>query len=233
MATEKLLFRKIIKREQTHKPQITPRVVATRGGEGSTTQITSAAHQPASLGTPRANFRLARGPGAAPRNLCLARGADAPSGKSLPRSRGGRPSGESPPRSRAPRPLGRISASLEGRTAPRANLRLTGGPRAPSGESLPRSRAPRPLGRISASLEGLAPPRANLRLARGDDAPSRNSLLRSRPTRARDTCAHSPDQSIKCSDMPRVPGSNANPRHAGPLTPPGNHISAPFHQPSP
>jgi hypothetical protein len=153
--------------------------------------------------------------------------------KSLPRSRGGRPLGQISASLEGWAPLGRISASLEGPAPPRANLRLTRGPRAPSGESPPRSRAPRPLGRISASLEGLAPPLVNLRLARGDDAPSRNSLLRSRPTRARDTRAHSPDQSIKCSDMPRVPGSNANPRHAGPLTPPGNHISAPFRQPSP
>jgi hypothetical protein len=37
------------------------------------------------------------------------------------------PSGESPPRSRDGRPLGRISASLEGRTPPRANLRLARG----------------------------------------------------------------------------------------------------------
>jgi hypothetical protein len=44
--------------------------------------------------------------------------------------------------------------------------------------------------------------------------------------------AHSPDQSIKCSGTPQAPGSKANPRHADPLTPPGNHILALFRQPA-
>jgi hypothetical protein len=116
-------------------------------------QITSAAHRAVSLGAPLANFCLARGPGAVPRNLRLAHGPDAASD-------------ESPPRSRAGRPLGRVSAMLEA-------------------------------------------------------APS------SRPH------THSPDQSIKCSGTTRVPGSKVNPRHAGPLTPLGNHIPALFRQPSP
>jgi hypothetical protein len=116
---------------------------------------------------------------------------------------------------------------------------------APSGKLPPRSRAGRPLGRISASLEGWTPPRANLRLARGLDAPSGESPPRSgagrpsgesppcsRPLRARSPHAHSPDQSIKFSDTTRAPGSKANPRHAGPLTPLGNHIPALFRQPS-
>jgi hypothetical protein len=105
IAGEKPLFRKIIKRKQTRKPQITPRVVAIRCGEGPMAQITSAAHQVASLGTPQVNFRLAREPGTAPRNLHLARGLCAPSG-------------DSPPRSRAPRLLERLSASLEGSAGP-------------------------------------------------------------------------------------------------------------------
>jgi hypothetical protein len=125
---------------QTHKPQITPRIVAAWCGEGPTARITSATHQAANLGPPRANFRLARGPGTAPRNLRLARGLDAPSG-------------ESPPRSRTPR--------------------------------------------------------------------------------AHDPRTHSPDRSIKCTGTTREPGSKANPRHADPLTPPGNHIPALFRQPSP
>jgi hypothetical protein len=113
-ARAKPIFQKIIKCEQTHKPQITPCEVATRGGEGPTAQITSVAHQAASLGTPRANMRLARGPGATQQNLRLTRGADAPSGKSSPHSRGRRP-------------LGQISASLEGMTPPRAILRFARG----------------------------------------------------------------------------------------------------------
>jgi hypothetical protein len=44
---------------------------------------------------------------------------------------------------------------------------------------------------------------------------------------------HSPDRSIKCSDKPRSLRSKANPRYAGPLTPPGNRIPALFHKPSP
>jgi hypothetical protein len=69
-----------------------------------------AAHQATSNGTPQANLRFARGPGATPRNLRLARGLDASSG-------------ESPPRSRARRSLRRIYTSLEGLTPSRANLR--------------------------------------------------------------------------------------------------------------
>jgi hypothetical protein len=94
--------------------------------EEPTTQITSAAHRAASLGTSRANFRLARGPGAVPRNLRLARGPDAPSGEPLPRSRAGRP-------------LGRTFASLEGGTPP-------------SGQSPPRSRPLRARGPRAHSL---------------------------------------------------------------------------------
>jgi hypothetical protein len=73
----------------------------------------------------------------------------------------------------------------------------------------------------------------NLRLARGADAPSGNSPPRSRPPWARDSRAHSPDQSIKCSGTPRAPGSKVNPCHASPLTPPRNRIPALFRQPSP
>jgi hypothetical protein len=131
------------------------------------------------------------------------------------------PSGKLPPRSRAGRPLGRISASLEGWTPPRANLRLARGLDAPSGESPPRSRAGRPLGRISASLEGWMPPRANLRLARG-------LLTLAAPAPA------PPTRELNiCSDTPLVPGSKANPRHADPLTPPRNRILTLFRQPSP
>jgi hypothetical protein len=129
------------------------------------------------------------------------------------------PSSELPSHSRAgchgtSFPLARGPRAPSGEFPPRSRATR------PSGEFLPRSRAMRPLGRISASLEGYAPPRPNLRLARG----------------FRGACnprAHSPDRSIKCSDTPRSPGSKANARHAGPLTPPGNHIPALFHQPSP
>jgi hypothetical protein len=72
--TRKTFFRKIIKRKQTHEPQITPRVVAVQCEEGPTAQTISAAHQAAGLNTPRANFRLARGPGASLRDPRLARG---------------------------------------------------------------------------------------------------------------------------------------------------------------
>jgi hypothetical protein len=41
-----------------------------------------------------------------------------------------------------------------------------------------------------------------------------------------------PDRSIKCSDTSRTPRSKANPSHAGPLTPPGNHIPMLFDQPA-
>jgi hypothetical protein len=122
----------------------------------------------------------------------------------------------------------------------------SGQPRRPSSELPPRSRARRrttrsppclragrPFGRISTSLEGWTPPRANLHLARWLNAPSGESPPRSRSPRARGTRAHSLDQSIKCSGTTLVPGSKANPRHAGPLTPPGNRIPALFRQPSP
>jgi hypothetical protein len=59
------------------------------------------------------------------------------------------------------------------------------------------------LRQYSTSLEGLTPPRAILRLTRG-----RPGLVT--------PCAHSHDQSIKCSGMPRAPGSKANPRHDRP-----------------
>jgi hypothetical protein len=84
-------------------------------------------------------------------------------------------------------------------------LRLARGPGPPSSESTPRSRARRPLGRDSASLEVASDPRRR---------------------------TYSPDQSIKCTGTAWVLGSKANPRHAGPLTPPGNHIPAMFHQPT-
>jgi hypothetical protein len=139
------------------------------------------------------------------------------------------PSGETPLRSRGPVPYHRNSASLEGWTPPRAKLRLTRGLDAPSGETPPRSRAGRPLGRDSASLEGWTPPRVRLRLAQGLCTPSGGSLSRLRLLRVHHSRTHSPDRSIKCSDATRAPGSKANPRHAGPLTPPGNHIPALFH----
>jgi hypothetical protein len=95
----------------------------------------------------------------------------------------------------------------------------------------PRSRAGRPLGRDSASLEGWTPPRARLRLARGLDAPSGGSPPRLRLSRVDRSRTHSPDRSINHSDTMRAPGSKANPRHASPLTPLGNHIPALFRQP--
>jgi hypothetical protein len=122
------------------------------------------------------------------------------------------PSNLSGPSSGQPqRPLRRNSASLEGWPPPRANLRLTRGLAAPSGETPPRSRAGRPLRRISASLEGWPPPRAKLRLAQGLVAPSGESPPCSRLPQARGPCAHSPDQSIKCSDTTRALGSKVNP----------------------
>jgi hypothetical protein len=109
---------------------------------------------------------------------------------------------------------------------PRADLRL--------------ARGLRPLGQISASLEGYPHPRADLRLARGLPAPSGGSPPRSRTIRAlplevlwvRKPRTHSSDRSIKRSDMPQAPESKANPRHDGPLTPPGNHTPTLFRQPS-
>jgi hypothetical protein len=71
------------------------------------------------------------------------------------------------PRSRGSHPLGQISASLEGQSPPRANLRLARGADTPSGESPLRSKAPRPLGRFSASLEGVAPPQTIFCFTRG------------------------------------------------------------------
>jgi hypothetical protein len=96
-------------------------------------------------------------------------------------------------------------------------------------QSLPRSRAWCPLGRISALLEGLTPPRASLRLARGIRTPKRvsASLEAALNPRCR---TNSLDWSIKCSGTSWAPG--ANPRHAGPLTPPGNHIPVLFDQPA-
>jgi hypothetical protein len=116
---------------------------------------------------------------------------------------------------------------LSGELPPRSRARCR------ATKSPPRSRAGRPLGRTSASLEGRTPPRENLRLARGRDTPlgpisaSLEAAPSSRPPRPL------PDQSIKCSGTTRAPGSKVNPCHAGPLTPPGNHISALFRQPSP
>jgi hypothetical protein len=133
-------------------PQTAKRASRSRGPgrRGPTTQITSAAHQAASLDTPRANFRLARGLGVAPRNLRLARGLDAPSG-------------ESPPRSRARRPLGRISSSLEVAPSSRPphplpdhSIKCSGTTRAPGskGESSPR----RPSDTARESYLGVVPP---------------------------------------------------------------------------
>jgi hypothetical protein len=43
---------------------------------------------------------------------------------------------------------------------------------------------------------------------------------------------YSLDRSIKCFGTSWAPGSKANPRRAGPLTPPGNHIPVLFDQPA-
>jgi hypothetical protein len=104
----------------------------------------------------------------------------------------------------------------------------------PSGRSPPRSRVARPLGQIFALLEGYPHPRADLRLARGLYAPSPSSASPSRlgVLQVRKPHTHSPERSIKHSDMPRALESKANPHHDGPLTPPGNHTPAMFHQPS-
>jgi hypothetical protein len=127
----------------------------------------------------------------------------------------------------------KIPTLLKGQTPHRVNLRLSQAAHAPLGESPPRSRGRHPLRRISASLEDSTPPRVILRLAQGDGTPSGDSPPRSRAPRAHDARAQSLNQSIKCSDMPWAPGSKANPHHACPLTPPGNHIPALFCQPSP
>jgi hypothetical protein len=62
--------------------------------------------------------------------------------------------------------------------------------------------------------------------------PSSASPSRLGVPRVRKPHTHSPDRSIKRSDTPRAPESKANPHHDGPLTPPGNHTSAMFRQPS-
>jgi hypothetical protein len=84
-------------------------------------------------------------------------------------------------------------------------------------------------------LEGRTPPRAGLRLARGPDAPSREILPRSRLAwvpHLRPVTSHLlPNPSIKCSGTSWVPGSKANPRHTGSLTPPGNPTPAQFRRP--
>jgi hypothetical protein len=108
----------------------------------------------------------------------------------------------------------------------------SGRPWHPSGKSPPRSKDPASYHQISASLEGRTPPRADLRLARGLSALSNGSPPCSRPSRACGPRAHSPNQSIKCSDTTRVHGSKANPRHTGALTPPRNRIPTLFRQPA-
>jgi hypothetical protein len=80
-------------------------------------------------------------------------------------------------------------------------------------------------------LEGLTPPRASLHLAQGTRTPERFSASFEAALDPR-RCTYSPDQSIKCPGTSREPRSKANPRHAGPLTPPGNHIPTLFHQPA-
>jgi hypothetical protein len=80
---------------------------------------------------------------------------------------------------------------------------LTRGLGTPSGEFPPRSRDPAP--------------RVKLRLARGRPRPAAPYLP--------------PHRGIKCSDTSRAPGPKVNPRHAGPLTPSGNQMSALFDQP--
>jgi hypothetical protein len=62
-------------------------MAAAQGKERPMARKASAAHQIASLGAPRANLRLARGPGAAPQKPHLARGLGAPLGEFPPRSR--------------------------------------------------------------------------------------------------------------------------------------------------
>jgi hypothetical protein len=104
----------------------------------------------------------------------------------------------------APAPLGQTSVSLEGQT--------------------PHHEPP-------ALLEGLAPPRAGSRLTQGSQplAGGSASLEAALDQRCR---AHSPNRGIKCSDASMVPGSKANPRHVGLLTPPGNRIPTLFDQPT-
>jgi hypothetical protein len=70
----KPLFSKIIiVNYQTHKPQNTPTWSRLRAEKGPRPKKPLAAHQAAGLDTPRANLRLALGPGAAPRNPRFAR----------------------------------------------------------------------------------------------------------------------------------------------------------------
>jgi hypothetical protein len=140
------------------------------------------------------------------------------------------PSGETPPRSRGPASYHRNSASLEGWTLPRAKLRLA------------RSRPELAAHQVS----NLGIPRAELRLDRGLYAPLGGSPPRSRAAHPRADLrfargsrgsaapgTHSPDRRIKCSNTTRALRSRTNPRHAGPLTPPGNRIPALFRQLSP
>jgi hypothetical protein len=104
-----------------------------------------------------------------------------------------------------------------GPDAPRANLCLTQG-----ADATPRKlRLARGLGAPSGKFpprSGPPAPRVRLHLARGTLDPRH--------------CTCSPDQSIKYSDALRVPGSKANPRHAGLLTPLGNQIPVLFDQPA-
>jgi hypothetical protein len=102
-------------------------------------------------------------------------------------------------------PLGQFSASLEGLT---------------------------PLGQQSASLEGLAPPRVILRLAQGPGTPSGDSPPRSRPTRAHDVAPTPLTRALNVVARRGRPGQKVNPHHAGPLTPPGNHVPELFRQPA-
>jgi hypothetical protein len=60
-------------------------------------------------------------------------------------------------------------------------------------------------------------PRASPCLAQGLPGPTTPHLL--------------PEQSIKCSGTPQALRLKANPLHAGPLTPPGNHIPTMFTNP--
>jgi hypothetical protein len=69
--------------------------------------------------------------------------------------------------------------------------------------------------RASTSLEGLTPTRVSLRSLE-------NALIPRLST-------YSPDKSIKCYGTLWAFGSKENPRHAGPLTLPGNHIPMLFH----
>jgi hypothetical protein len=105
------------------------------------------------------------------------------------------------------------------------------------------ARGPGATPQVSTSLEGWMPPRANLHLARGLDAPSGESPPRSRDSdpraslclargRPRPAMPHLLPRPEYCSGTSRAPGSKANPRHASPLTPSGNHIPALFHQPA-